>query len=221
MAADRTRPNTSGKSVSYGATPTIRPRPRLSRQASVIPSAENDNSPTNEADTTLIEHPIDVQESTDEEDLNQGQTQPSSPSSSTHEAAPSGSQADPALIHDTPPPSDQTTPTIAQNSSSGPSQAIQVGTFLAQLEIRWRETYEELHRLERLESFCTLSRPLQDRNRARRAYLQEQERSLRADIVRFTPLPPLPTDPQIHAYQEALAAFGEVIRQYFAQKPSS
>ncbi|KAG0356590.1 hypothetical protein BGX24_006367, partial [Mortierella sp. AD032] len=182
MTADRTRPNTAGKSVSYGVTPTIRPRPRLNRQASVIPSAENDNSPTDEAHTTLIEHPIDVPGSTDEEDLNQGQTQPSSPSSSTHEVAPSGSQADPALIHDTPPPSDQTTPIIAQNSSSGPSQAIQVGTFLAQLEIRWRETYEELHRLERRHSFCTLSRTIQDQDRVRCAYLQEQERSLRADI---------------------------------------
>ncbi|KAF9271720.1 hypothetical protein BGZ88_005710, partial [Linnemannia elongata] len=97
------------------------------------------------------------------------------------------------------------------------SHSAQVGNFLAQLEIRWQETYDELTKIAQIAGDSLLPQDHLNWYRSRCAYLQGQERSLRDDIRRLTPTPPPPIEPHLRAYHEALTAYGEALRLYWSR----
>ncbi|KAK3834601.1 MAG: hypothetical protein J3R72DRAFT_452291, partial [Linnemannia gamsii] len=108
---------------------------------------------------------------------------------------------------------------------AAPLHPIQIGNFLGQLEIRWNETCKDLDKIAQLASDFSLPQDQLEWCRNRCAYLQGQERSLRHDIRRLTPLPPLPLIPEdpnlvaYHvAYQAAATAYSETVRAYWNQR---
>ncbi|KAK5821565.1 hypothetical protein F5H01DRAFT_337419 [Linnemannia elongata] len=104
-----------------------------------------------------------------------------------------------------------------QEDLSRSTQPAQVGQFLARLEIYWNETVSELTLVGQKANDLSLPQEHLQWYRKRCADLQNQERSLRDDIRRFTPPPPTQMDHHLAAYQEALAAYREALRLYGAQ----
>jgi hypothetical protein len=141
-----------------------------------------------------------------------------------------GSKEGPPSLPD--PSLEQELPPTPREDDPGSTHPVYLGSFLARLEIRWNETCKELDRCAVLAEDKSLQPEEMARYRERCAWLQGQERSLREDLRRFTPMPPIPSDPDVAAYvaaqheasvahYKAAVAYHETLRAYWSRPPNT
>ncbi|KAK3832818.1 MAG: hypothetical protein J3R72DRAFT_425101 [Linnemannia gamsii] len=239
MAADRSRSSSSSKSIliNRATRRPVGPRRELSfhdehspafstirsppnRLATEEPLTESDAASADEANTSFVtQHPIEIPESVNEENSIPSPSAESIP----HIPEPTDEEnsAQPPLADGIPQTMEQEQEPhlLVQDILPGPANPAEVGGILARLEIRWNETYQEMNEAARKAN--DLSLPLEQLEWYRHYYanLQGQEHSLRDDIRRLTPMAPPPTDPNMQAYLEVLAAYGETLRAYLTRPP--